>query len=172
MLITNFINLDTCNQMADTLEKTKGIDYTRDIQITNETTLAYYKKFQHWHFELTERVSNIFNKTLIPTNDYSRIYTKGAFLEPHHDDPHCEYSVTLNLRNIPESNSWSFFHRGLNGTVEYKMTPGDAVFYIGPLQLHWREELTYDKCYQTFLHWVDLNGTNADLGIKNYKDFL
>ena len=52
------------------------------------------------------------------------------------------------------------------------MTPGDAVFYIGPLQLHWREELTYDKCYQTFLHWVDLNGTNADLGIKNYKDFL
>ena len=172
MLIKNFIDQDTCDQLAQTLEKSKYEDYRTDPQITNKTTKAYSQVFKGFHFSLTEKVSKVFNKTLIPTNDYNRIYTKGSVLTRHRDARHCEYSLTVNLRNIPESERWPFYAVTNPGIQEYLMGPGDAVFYYGVLQKHWREELLYDKCYQMFLHYVDINGSNAYLGNKNYKDFL
>ena len=172
MLIKNFIDLDTCNQLAQILEKSNYMTHEVDDQMTNKTTRGYYKVLRNFHFSLTERVSEIFKKKLIPTNDYSRIYTKGAELLSHHDGGHCEYSLTVNLLNVPESERWPFYAVTNTGIQEYLMGPGDAVFYYGVLQKHWREELLYDKCYQMFLHYVDINGSNAHLGNKNYKDFL
>jgi hypothetical protein len=172
MLIKNFIDQNTCNHFVQILAKSKYLNYEKDNQITNETTKGYYKALQKFHLSQTERVSEIFKKELIPTNDYSRIYTKGSTLVEHTDDGKCEYSLTVNLLNTPEYERWPFYTETNNIIQKYIMGPGDAVFYYGIAQKHWREELLYDKCYQMFLHYVDKNGSNAHLGIANYKDFL
>ena len=54
MLIKNFIDQDTCAQLAQTLEKSKYKDYRTDSQITNKTTKAYYRVLQKFHFSLKE----------------------------------------------------------------------------------------------------------------------
>jgi len=173
MLIKNFIDQNKCNQLIQILEKSEYRTRDIDPQITNETTRAYLAALWKFNFSMTERVSEVFKKELIPSGDYSRMYTKGSELKPHDDANHCEYSLTINLLNIPESKRWPFYVKTDSVIAEeYLMGPGDAVFYYGILQKHWREELVYDKCYQTFLHYVDVNGSNAHLGYKNYKDFL
>src|SRR5210317_1243480 len=109
MLIKNFIDQNTCNHFVQILAKSKYLNYEKDNQITNETTKGYYKALQKFHLSQTERVSEIFKKELIPTNDYSRIYTKGSTLGEHTDDGKCEYSLTVNLLNTPEYERWPFY---------------------------------------------------------------
>ncbi len=182
MLLENFIDQKTCDEIADIYDATTPMFVgktlssqllMRDHQITNDTTEAYSKVLQKIHYSLTDKVSGVFKKTLIPTRDYGRIYTKGAELHRHVDAGHCEYSVTINILNMPESGRWPFYvtdHKNI--TKKYVMNRGAAVLYYGPNWEHWRKPLPYDKCYQSFLHFVDINGTNAHYGNKNYKDFL
>ena len=179
MLLENFIDQKTCDEIVNILDA-RNPNYVGkpkrdgdDTQITNNTTEAYAKSLVQIHYSLTDEVSKVFKKTLIPTKDYSRIYTKDAKLHKHIDADHCEYSLTINIRNVPESGRWPFYvtdHKG--ATKKFIMGPGDAVAYYGPFWPHWRTALPYNKCYQTFMHFVDINGTNAHLGNKNYKDFL
>ena len=42
------------------------------------------------------------------------------------------------------------------------MEPGDAVIYLGCEIEHWREEFNGDWHAQTFLHYVDKNGSNKE----------
>ena len=67
MLIKNFIDQNTCNHFVQILAKSKYLNYEKDNQITNETTKGYHKPLQKFHFSITERVSEIFKKELIPT---------------------------------------------------------------------------------------------------------
>lgn len=167
MLVKNFLGKKQCEEIAKIMEEDYDERTTkRDPQITDSNTKAFRRKFPVLHYRLIDRVSKIFGKELIPTNDYSRVYAKGAILDSHFDAGHCEYSLTLNIKNEPYDKIWPFYVADplKNRTVEYLMEPGDAVFYYGMAQRHWREELEFDKCYQVFLHYVDKNGSYAHLG--------
>lgn len=175
MLLTNFIDQKTCNEIVNILDMSKpsfkGLN-AGDKQITNDTTEAYDRALEKIHFSITDKISAVFNKTLVPSKDYSRIYTKGADLAPHIDGDWCEYSVTINICNVPESGRWPFYVTDhTNTTTQYLMNPGDAVAYYGPYWKHWRKPLEYDKCYQAFFHYVDINGTNAKYRNLHYDEY-
>jgi hypothetical protein len=94
--------------------------------------------------------------SLKPTYAYWRMYTKFADLKPHKDRPACEISVTINLGG--DGTSWPIYMEGNS----VNLNPGDAVIYLGCELSHWREEFQGDWQAQTFLHYVDANGPNAD----------
>ena len=155
MLVENFF---TEREVQQCIQKIKGKGLGQefsigqggdDIQITNDGTRSWYGFFPGFHRLLEPRVSEVFKTPLIKTNDFGRIYTKGAELEKHIDGPHCDYSFTINLINRPHTERWAF-HAG-DDTVY--MSPGDAYFYRGPQVTHWRDELQYDECWQWFFHF-------------------
>ena len=166
----SFLDADTCNFIADKMDNIDPTD--DDIRITkSKTTKAFNNQFIEIHYKLTDKLNKISGKSLLPTKNYSRIYTKGAQLVLHRDKNHCEFSMTVNLKNEPADEIWPFYTFD-DRKHTYLMEPGDAVYYAGPHIEHWRSELEYEKCYQIFFHWVDANGSNSELGVKNYKDFI
>ena len=177
-LIKEAFPTDLCEKIAERMddEKRKNVKSIRgdvDVQITNEETVAFLNLFDSVHFDYTKIAEKIFKRKLIPTTNYCRIYTKGAELIPHNDGHHCECSITINIKNSPASNIWPFYiivqdkdDKGVirKDKAKFMMNQGDGVFYYGPNQVHWRNELEFDKCYQLFLHWVDAEGQHAYLG--------
>ena len=90
---------------------------------------------------------------LLCTYAYWRMYTLNAALEKHKDRPSCEISVTIMIGS--DGKPWPIF---MDGT-EINMEPGDAAIYLGCDVEHWREEFKGDWHAQTFLHYVDKNGS-------------
>ena len=186
-LFKNAISSDICEMIAARMdyEDKRDVRARRivdDIQITNEETVAFVNLFDSVHFDLTPAAEKFFKRKLIPTTNYCRIYAKGAELLPHDDSNHCECSMTVNIKNSPEEDIWPFYiivhNKDNNGKytrrhkAKFMMKQGDGVFYFGPDQVHWRDELEFDKCYQLFLHWVDENGKHAHIGRKKvYEEY-
>jgi len=113
---------------------------------------------------------------LIPTYSFSRVYSYNANLEKHKDRPSCEVSATIMWGS--DGVSWSIF---MDGT-KCEMQPGDAVIYLGCEIEHWREPFEGDYHIQSFLHYVDANGSYKDYAYDkkifalspeiNYKTYL
>lgn len=172
MIYKNFLDSRICDTAAKAMADAKiiGTDHRMvqttktDKQVTNDTTVSFSLFHNRIHKYLLDKVCKVFEKDLLPTYNYSRIYTKGCQLDVHTDRPACEYSVTINFKNNPTDKSWPFYAQSVNkdSFVEYNMSPGDAVFYLGLEQEHYREPLEFDECYQAFFHFVDKNGVHAN----------
>ena len=93
---------------------------------------------------------------LEPTYAFWRMYSMFADLKKHVDRPSCEVSVTVMIGS--DGTKWPIY---MNGT-EINMEPGDAAVYLGCEIEHWREEFKGDWHAQTFLHYVDKNGSNKE----------
>ena len=96
-------------------------------------------------------------KELWPTYAFWRMYVYNSNLKVHKDRPACEISVTVAIGN-DGSCDWPIFMEG----TPVNLDPGDAVIYQGCELKHWREEYKGDWFAQTFLHYVDKNGPNAE----------
>lgn len=155
MLVKKFFTEQEVEQCIQKIKKSGfGTEFAigeggRDPQITNDKTRSWHNFFTEFHTLLEPRVSEVFKTPLIKTNDFGRIYTKGAELKKHIDRPRCNYSVTVNLINRPHAERWAFYA----GEDTVYMSPGDAYFYRGPQVKHWRDELQYDECWQWFFHF-------------------
>tara|TARA_A100001201_G_C4058731_1_gene192025 strand:- start:265 stop:816 length:552 start_codon:yes stop_codon:yes gene_type:complete len=95
-------------------------------------------------------------KKLLPTYAFWRTYTKYAILKKHTDRPSCEISATVFIDS--EGPEWPIFIEG----KELILKPGQAVIYLGCELEHWREEFLGDYQFQTFLHYVDKDGSNKE----------
>jgi hypothetical protein len=93
---------------------------------------------------------------LLCTYAFWRMYTVHADLKKHKDRPSCEISVTVMIGS--DKTPWPIY---MDGT-EINMEPGDATIYLGCEVEHWREEFRGDWHAQTFLHYVDANGSNVE----------
>lgn len=93
---------------------------------------------------------------LLCTYAFWRMYTINADLKKHTDRPACEVSVTVMIGSC--GTPWPIY---MNGT-EINLEPGDAAIYLGCEVEHWREEFKGDWQAQTFLHYVDKNGSNQE----------
>ena len=93
---------------------------------------------------------------IFPTYSFWRMYTLNADLKKHTDRPACEISVTVMIGS--DGNKWPIY---MNGS-ELNLEPGDAAIYLGCEIEHWREEFKGDWHAQTFLHYVDKNGSNKE----------
>jgi len=95
-------------------------------------------------------------KKLFPTYSYWRMHTKHAVLRKHIDRDACEISVTIHIGS--DGTSWPFY---LDGNL-LNTKPGDAIIYLGPKLMHYREIFKGDWYLGAFLHYVDAEGPHKD----------
>lgn len=93
---------------------------------------------------------------LYPTYSFWRMYSYLADLKKHTDRPSCEISVTVKINSC--GTKWPIYIKG----VEIDLENGDGVIYKGCEVEHWREEFQGDWHSQTFLHYVNKKGPNAE----------
>jgi len=101
-------------------------------------------------------MENETGKKLLPTYSFWRCYTQYADLKKHKDRPSCEISVTVNIKG--DGTPWPIFIEG----TPLNLNKGDAAIYLGCELEHWREEFKGDYQFQTFLHYVDAEGSNKE----------
>jgi hypothetical protein len=157
-IIKNLISDDLGNQMIDLMNLLKDHlmhidDNAAEIGIN---VPAYYGIFNSVQLYVMPEIEKVFNKELIPTYNYSRIYHDNSILKKHIDRPACEYSITINL--YQEKGIWPIWMKDHNTCTELNLEIGDAGWYKGCEVLHWREKNTKGIGYQVFMHYVDKNG--------------
>ena len=107
---------------------------------------------------LAEQVTGI---KLFPTYSYFRVYKQGHALPKHTDRPSCEISLSICLGYEAEK-PWPIWIEGPAGVTSIELQPGDALFYRGVENAHWREPMVGERAVQVFLHYVDQNGPYAE----------
>ncbi|MFM7022558.1 MAG: hypothetical protein ACKOXB_06230 [Flavobacteriales bacterium] len=106
---------------------------------------------------LMEKISGV---KLFPTNSVLRIYQEGGILRKHIDRDTCEYSVTLTV-GYEAAELYPIWVRSNKKDIPVYLDRGDILIYKGCEVPHWREEFTGRSWAQLFLHYVDVNGKNA-----------
>lgn len=153
---------------------------------STETSVSFLDLFESLHFTLTKTAEATFKKALFPSTNFCRIYRGGTGVNQHREGRHCEYTIAVNLKNVPSDEAWiTWFkveegmygrtmYEGLNpGKLEVALEPGDAVLYQGSKQPYYRRALPAGaECYQAYFHYVDINGENAVYCHQNYRDYV
>lgn len=151
-ILKNLISLDACSQIASSI---KNKERPIGDRLVPKSFSAYaLPETEQLLLDLTPIISNICQKSLLPTYSYSRIYYTGASMPAHTDRPACEFSLSLCLAG----ETWPL-HFEQHGPVV--LDHGDAVLYPGLEITHWRDEYKGSGCTQVFLHWVDADGPYA-----------
>jgi len=110
---------------------------------------------------------------LNPTYAYARIYKKGDILHRHKDRFSCEISTTMNLggdewpiyleakKNVGTPDD-GFPAQTNNKGTKVILKPGDMLVYKGMILEHWREPFNGEDCAQVFLHYNNVESSNAE----------
>ena len=110
---------------------------------------------------MTDPVSKVMGKPLLPTYSYARLYRHGDNLRAHRDRPGSEYSLSMPLGYEAEK-PWPIYLRDkLDRGVEIVCDVGDALLYNGVEVTHWREPFTGQRQFMAFLFFVDAHGPYA-----------
>lgn len=109
---------------------------------------------------LRPRFEELCGRHLLPTYSYFRLYKHSDALARHKDRPACEFSVSLNVGQVP-AEPWALFIEGEDGACDLRLSPGDAVLYRGLALAHWRTPFEGQRLAQIFLHYVDRDGPHA-----------
>jgi hypothetical protein len=106
------------------------------------------------------RVEAVAGRALVPSYSYMRIYKTGDVLRSHRDRPACEFSLSLNIGQIPDT-PWPLYVENPEGGARVDLKPGDALLYRGIDLFHWRDAYEGRQLVQVFLHFVDGEGPHA-----------
>mgnify|MGYP003109874325 CR=1 FL=1 len=155
-VVRNFIDATTCSSMVDKFDQWKELGKLERGDSQALDSWVVYGIFNDQLVEYLPKVEAEFGKQLFPTYMYARIYDKGSILTPHTDREACEYSLTVTLKW--DNHIWPFYVED----EEVILDVGDAAFYKGCEEWHWRLGLETDFQYQAFFHYVDQNGEYAD----------
>jgi alkylated DNA repair dioxygenase AlkB len=112
--------------------------------------------------KLRAQISEIAGRNLTATYSYVRVYRNGDVLRRHRDRSACEYSVSLNVGQLPDR-TWPLHLQTKDGPKAVELRPGDAVVFKGIDCDHWREAFEGERLVQAFFHYVDADGPYADL---------
>lgn len=112
---------------------------------------------------LGPKMEQITGLKLYPTYSFFRVYRNKDELVKHKDRESCEISTTISFNYSYDSNKfqWPIYIEG----NKVNLNPGDMVVYRGCELEHWREPFCIDEDawhVQAFLHYVDVNGPNAE----------
>ena len=179
-LVKQALSKETCEVATKYALIKKKIEFAPEqIELRKNTHAVYGDSLMEsilWM--LHPKIEQITGLSLYPTYSFYRVYNPGDSLRKHKDRQECEISATLCLgRNyiteIPDYN-WSMYVRDSSGnTVQPLCEPGDMVVYRGIEVEHWREPFdAKEGSYQVqvFLHYVNANGSLADLKYDRRPD--
>lgn len=157
------------NNVPDDLEETKFA--FNDPQIKH--SFAHYSPFlsETLLLQLQPLVEKTTGLRLSPSYTYSRIYYEGAEMIIHKDRPSCEYSVTLCITEDKDHPWPIYFKNRKDQDVAIHLKPGDMVVYSGCELSHWRLPFEGKEQMQTFLHYINADGPNADW-IYDKREYL
>lgn len=155
------------------LEKENNFQ-TSDSQVANSIIFNRTQIGYSVGLQLKSLISNIIEKELSTTYNYSRCYLNGSVLKKHKDRESCEYSITLCVKK--GSCDYPIYFETKNGeTVEIELEEGDLIIYEGTKLNHWRDKYQGDRHYQMFLHYVDNHGQKhlykEDSLLKNISNY-
>lgn len=167
-VIKNLISVADANYFTKIFrEKLIDIAYDDSNKVGDNLTDVTRSIYSHPVFDsllysLNSNISKEFNKELIHTYSFVRMYKKGSYLKVHKDRPSCEYSITLHL-GASSTEPWPIYFKDpiTKRQIEVNMEPGDCALYKGCEISHWRETCNHDWYLQVFLHYVDKNGQYA-----------
>lgn len=169
IVIRNFIDKETCKMLKERTDQFIADDLYMKDDPQCPTSESFYSVNYDVLEKCTEKVQEISGLDLEPAYEYSRRYWRGSVLERHSDRPSCQYSVTYNIAN--SGDPWPIY---MGNTEEEThciiLEPGDGVLYKGCDIQHWRNKLVEsDLVYQSFLHYVDMNGEYAENAYEYMK---
>lgn len=155
-IVPNLLTLEQCQELSNII-RSKTCDLPGDNLVAKSNSKYGLAETEELLLNLTERISSVTGKKLIPTYSYCRIYHKGATMEKHVDREACEYSLSLRIAG----DEWPLIFE-LDKPTPVQLNLGAGVLYKGLEIPHWRDEFLGDTCTQVFLHWVDANGPYAN----------
>lgn len=152
-VVPGLLSHSDCEQAADRFDQLRE----QNQQISDQfcpSSVSFYGRLSHLRDQIREKYEQVVEKPLYYTYDYGRIYPHGEVVVPHTDRPACEYSVSVNLRNLTEP--WEFWCRdpATGQDHSFRLLPGDAILYKGMEVVHWRQPNPHDSVYQAFFHYV------------------
>lgn len=172
LVVKNFIEKERAIQLNKEFKLCDSFyNFAGDPQAPNSSAVYNYLPALELLCEKTSEVSNIIGETVLPTYTYSRIYRKGSVLSRHTDRSSCEISLTLHLYG---DKPWAIWIENPQGKPRcVNLESGDALFYLGCVAPHWRDEYVGEEYAQMFLHYVRSRGSFAgsyfDKSKKNYS---
>ena len=131
---------------------------TSDGFVNDAVNKIDYPELCALQFEKVTYLNELLGAKVLPTYNYTRIYTEGSVLPRHFDRDPCEVSLTIHLDGDKE---WAFAIVDADGNdIEVVLEPGDAILYDGPNADHWRDAYSGEYYVQSFHHYVFLGGKN------------
>jgi len=128
--------------------------------------------------ELTEELSRLAGESLEPSYNFLALYNNLGYCQPHMDAPNAKWTLDICLEQSqvwpiyfsqiqpwPEDfdstdRQWqkSILNDSANQFTEYKMKEGDALFFSGSSQWHYRprieQRVKKNFCNLLFLHYI------------------
>ena len=135
-------------------------------------------EFSAFQASLVDQVSEWADEPLEPSYNFLSLYTRMGVCEPHLDSPSAKWTLDL---CIDQSDAWPIYlsqvvpwpeqgiQTGENWSAEIKgdkslnfsaniLSPGDAIFFSGSSQWHYRDALPRDgrkrHCDLLFMHFI------------------
>jgi len=178
-LIKNFLTLEEIKLLKDYCKIRHRLNFDSFDVVMNDNGDTHFYGDPLMESLMVNKLNLMEKETgleLLPTYAFWRMYTVNADLKKHKDREACEVSVTVTLGS--DGTKWpiyiepdytkgrfdsnnNYFPSNSPG-IEIDLNPGDALIYSGCELEHWREEFKGDWHAQTFLHYVDKNGSNKE----------
>jgi len=176
--LQDFLNeseINTLCQLIDELapaamEKHEFLSFGR-------TVIHDHPELSLLHSEVTGRASKLAGCKLVPTYNFLSLYNNLGICELHLDAPLAQWTLDCCIRqtspwpiHISRAGDWpadeNFYEQGWRSSVmaqenfsSYEMTPGDALFFAGSSQWHYRDRIPRiskdNYCHLQFFHFIN-----------------
>jgi hypothetical protein len=101
--------------------------------------------------EKKTKIETYVEEKIVSNYSYARLYQHGCELKPHVDKKIHKFAISLNLSGDKEWPFWITDSCGKGNPVV--LAPGDAVLYLAPEAVHWREKYPGKEYLQMFLFY-------------------
>lgn len=157
----------------ETLEKHEILNFGRLV-------VHDHPEFDQLQRDLTEEVSQLAGQALEPSYNFLALYNNLGYCQPHMDAPSAKWTLDICLQ---QSETWPILFSNIqpwpedyqeeaeaaawqekiladesNAFTEYRMKEGEALFFSGSSQWHYRprieQKVKQNFCHLLFLHYI------------------
>ena len=159
VIVRQLLPATYCSQLVDYFYRQPDlIERWRDMDGIKRTSMNNSPLMRLVH-ESTQHLARYVLGDVKTSYSFTASYETGTILPKHTDRPQCVFNASLMLGSNPSGEDLSVWplHLKVDETVHsIGLNVGDAVFYRGTRDLHWRDEIpaSLKSVLGTFLHYV------------------